>query len=120
MPGPRVHGYVDRKLFGKAYWKVHFRMDLPWRWLGRNHRVLFHDFPTAVAIAREYYPNDYNAQRAALLHIHLDTLCTQDPVFKKQLELLADADIRRRRKGKKKRRKSSKEDAFLWWLRNHV
>jgi len=114
LPGHRVHRYVDRKLFGRSYWKIHVKMDAPWLLLGRTHRVLFHDHATAVAIAQEYYPNDPNAALSASHHIFIDQLCSNDPVFKAQLEFLADKDARERarirkekRNGKKKRKRSN-------------
>jgi hypothetical protein len=75
-------------------------MDKPVVYLGKSHRTLFHDPVTAVGIATELYPGDDNAGWAALFHISLDESCTRDPIFKKQLEMLA-----RKAKKKKKRKK---------------
>jgi hypothetical protein len=61
-------------------------MDAPIVYLGKSHRVLFHDPVTASIIAKECYPNDPKAIAAANLHISLDNLCSRDPLFKKYLE----------------------------------
>ena len=120
MPGHRTHNYVDMKLFGKAYWKLHRKMDLAVFWLGRKHRQLFHDIPTAVFIARDCYPNDPNAEQAAYTHILLDNFCSAYPAWKALLEQLAYADIKRRRrdrqaKSRRGRRRASKlrEEAIV-------
>ena len=89
MPGHRVHSYVDRQLFGKAYWKLHRKMDVAVFWLGKGHRVLYHDPLTAGCIAKTCYPNDPNAEEAAYTHILLDDFCTAYPAWKKLLEQLA-------------------------------
>jgi len=65
-------------------------------------------------IARKLYPGDPLAEKAALVHVQLDWLCSSDPLFKKQLEFLADLDARQRRKARKrgsgkKQTKSSKK-----------
>lgn len=102
MPGLAVHTYVDRLLFGRSYWRVHREMDRPYKYLGKHHRVLFHDPLLAYAIARKQYPNDSNAVAAAQCHILLDNMCSRNPKFKKMLTLLA----KRSRKRKKRRQET--------------
>jgi hypothetical protein len=99
LPGLSVHSYIDRLFFGKSYWRIHRRMDGPVATLGKNHRILYHDPPTACAIARSLYPSDPIAERAAVYHIIVDHLCSQNPSLKRSLERLAKS------RGKKKRRK---------------
>lgn len=106
MPGHRVHLYLDRLLFGRSYYKVHRKMDYAWYYLRRNHRCFGHDRVSAIAIAAESYPGDYNALQAALFHIELDKLCTALPKFKKALEIESKHDATKRRR--KKRSKKSK------------
>jgi len=121
LPGHRVHCFVDRMLFGKTYWKLHRHMDCAVFWLGKNHRRLYHDFATAVIIAKTLYPSDPNNEEAAYTHILLDNFCTAYPVWKTVLEQLAYADARRRRrerqenKTRRGRQKASKtrEEAIL-------
>jgi len=107
VPGHKVHAYVDRQFFGRAYWKMHRKMDIAVFWLGNKHRVLFHDPITAVCIAKSCYPYDKNAEEAAYTHILVDQFCTAYPCLRKLLEELAYADAKRRkqeRQGKKKHR----------------
>ena len=100
MPSHRIHCYVDRMLFGRSFWKLHREIDMPYLFLGRKHRVLFHDGFSSVIIARGLYPGDQEAETAALVHCHIDVMCSEDPFFKKQLEFLADLDAKNRRKAR--------------------
>jgi hypothetical protein len=68
------------------------------KFLGRGHRVLFHDFPSACLIAQKCYPGDPNAIYAACEHIFLDEQCSANPEFKKQLEELAIQSSKNRRR----------------------
>jgi hypothetical protein len=83
-------------------------MDWPYRYWGQRHRVLFHNSLDAMIIAQVQYPGDPNAVLAALVHIELDEMCSNDPYFKRMLKLYADAEKRQKRKtrtgikGKKK------------------
>jgi hypothetical protein len=97
MPGPEVHNYVDRVLFGRSYWRIHSSMDRPYKYIGRYHRVLFHDPLSATLIARKQYPNDPNAIAAAQCHIALDNICSRDRDLKRALERLARMDRKKRR-----------------------
>ena len=109
VPGHRVHRYVDRMLYGRSYWKIHVKMDLPYLVLGSTHRVLFHDPATAAFIAESCYPNDPNAVQAALGHIYLDRLCSNNPNLKVWLELLANKDAQDRAKTRKTRKNRKKK-----------
>jgi hypothetical protein len=103
VPGHKVHTFVDRVFFGKAYFKLHRKMDEPVYWLGKKHRILNHDAATAVCIARCYYPGDKNAEEAAYTHILLDDFCTANPAWKKLLEQLAYTDAKRRKQERQKK-----------------
>jgi hypothetical protein len=110
LPSHKVHCYVDRQIYGKSYWKIHVTMDEPVFILGWKHRVLFHDWISAWAIAEECYPGDSNAVLAALNHIYIDESCSADPVFKADLERLAEIDaIERARARRNKRREKRKK-----------
>lgn len=86
MPGLRTNRFVDLMFLNKSYWRIHRAMDKPVKYLGRTHRVLFHDPISALAIAENFYPGDPDAQTAALLHIEYDMICSADPDYKRQLE----------------------------------
>lgn len=85
-----MHCYMDRKLFGKCYRHIHREMDKPYLILGKKHRVLFHDYYSALVIAEKWYPGELNARLSALFHIRLDEMCSSDPVLKANLEFLAE------------------------------
>jgi len=108
LPGHQAHAFIDRFYFGKAYWKIHKQMDYAWHYWKRDHRRFGHDWVSAVAIARECYPDDENAVEAALLHIQVDDACTADPEYKRMLEMWAKCDAKERRR-EKSRKKSKKK-----------
>jgi len=91
---------------------------MPYLFMGKKHRTLFHDGFSTVAIARKLYPGDPQAEAAALVHVQIDGLCSSDPLFKKQLEFFADVDARKRRQarkenaGLKKRKAPKKREAY--------
>ena len=102
MPSHKIHCYVDRVLFGKSYWRLHRQIDMPFLFLGKNHRVLFHDVFSAVAIAQSLYPGDPRAKESALVHVQIDLICSSNPLFKMQLEYFAEQDAKKRSSRKKK------------------
>lgn len=89
-------------------------MDAPVVYLGKSHRVLFHDYVSAYAIAKDSYPDDPNAVLAAFYHILLDQLCSENPEYKKYLESLEILNkAKRKRKTTKTKQRSKIEDRFL-------
>jgi hypothetical protein len=102
MPSHTVHTYLDKLYFGKAYWKVHKRMDAAWIVCRKGHRRYFHDWISAIAIAEDAYPGDENAIYSALLHIQTDEYCSANPEFRKKLEMVARADAKKRRRRRRK------------------
>lgn len=103
LPGHRVHRYLDRELFGKSYYRIHREMDRPYLFLGKTHRVLFHDPCSALAIAQRWYPGDDNAKLAALFHIYIDNTCSENPSLKAQLKFLANRDAKERASAKRRK-----------------
>ena len=103
-PGWRVHRFVDLVSFGKSYSKIHRKMDEPFVFFGRGHRIFYHDVVSAELIAQECYPNDADAVEAALLHILTDEVCSSDPVFRKLLEKMALLNRPNKRKPRKKKK----------------
>jgi hypothetical protein len=101
MPGHRVHAYVDRTFFGRVYWMVHRDMDWPVYFMKKNHRVYFHEMNSVYAIAQKHYPGDSNAVQSGWLHIQIDEACTNDPIYRAQLEFLAGKDCRERKRTRK-------------------
>ena len=107
MPSHRAHRYLDLTLLGKSYYKLHRAIDAPYVYLGRGHRVLFHDY-TAYAIAADLYPGDQNALWAAWCHLAMDDMCSRHPYIKENLEKMAKFHAKRLR-GKRKRKRKSKK-----------
>jgi hypothetical protein len=97
VPSLRVHCYIDYIYLGRSYPKVHKAMDRPVFVYGRGHRILYHDYFTATAIARREYPFDPDAEKAAVLHIEYDRICSADPVYRSYLEYMAKKAAKERR-----------------------
>jgi len=108
MPSHKIHTYMDWQLFGRSYWRLHRAIDKPYLVFGRRHRIFFHDFPSAVGVARILFPGNYQAEEAAMFHVHLDNMCSQDRFFKRKLEILANSYYRNKRKSGKKREKAKR------------
>jgi hypothetical protein len=105
LPHPRVHSYLDRRNYGKAYWKIHKELDKLTKKHGRYHRTYGHDLLSAVEIARKLYPNDPYAIMAAQDHIIIDEICSRDPEFRLTLEMLEKLDAIQRSRHKRSRRR---------------
>jgi hypothetical protein len=82
---------VDKLFFGKAFGEVHRLIDMPVLWLGRKHRVLFHDYHEAFVLGA-LASTDYRSASAGYLHVWVDKLCSEDKYFKKWLEFSARQD----------------------------
>ena len=124
LPGLEVHCHIDRIYLGRTFPKLHRALDRSVKVLGKRHRVLYHDYASAIVIAKKEYPGDRDAERAAILHIQYDEICSKDPAYRKLLEIKAKeaAEERRRQKafmsmlkGKspKKPRKRKKQQSNL-------
>lgn len=122
MPGWRTHNFIDRIFFGRSYSKIHRKMDEPFKYFGRSHRVLFHDPASAYTIAESCYPGDPNAILAALLHIQCDELCSADPEYRRYLENMEilSRKKKKRRKGKRMTKRVLIEDSLLSDLKKLV
>jgi len=56
MPSRRAHRHYSRQMFGKDFDELHAALDAPSRWLGPNHRRLYHTYSDANALARLAIP----------------------------------------------------------------
>jgi len=74
MPRGRVHDLVAKALLPwvsmRKIRRVNRLMDLPHRWLGEKHRVLFHDLPQVLAL----FGRDPEELAVALVHLALDKM----------------------------------------------
>jgi len=66
----KMHEQLCRSILGNNYTFVHTWKDKPSKWLGKGHRVLFHDAATNMAIG--LVSKDPNAAIAGMLHDWLD------------------------------------------------
>lgn len=114
LPGWRVHTFIDKFYLGKAYPKIHRRIDRPYKYFGRGHRILFHDHASAYCIARDSYPDDPNAVWSAYHHIRIDDLCSKDPEYKKLLEKLEAHSPKKKRKKLTPKRKTPKDSTITY------
>lgn len=89
--------------------------DGPVIYLGKNHRLMFHDTLTASLLAKESCPGDPNAVAAANLHILLDDFCSRNPAFKQYLEQMEI--VQRKKKTRRKRRKRAPKDPLTIFFR---
>ena len=97
MPSRIAHRYYSRQMFGKDFDELHAALDAPSRWLGPNHRRLYHTYWDANVLAR-LVSKDPDAPLAAMCHVLLDEICSNDPAFRSAIELQALYDSRRRRR----------------------
>ena len=109
MPGHDVHLYVDTIFFGRTYPRIHYEMDKMVSYYGYNHRIFFHDEVWARDIALREYPGDLYAILSAWLHILTDNLCTEDPQFRKLLEVRVELAKEERKQAKTLRKQLYKE-----------
>jgi len=91
MPSRKVHEYLSKLFFGKPYGKIHRVLDFPSKWLGRKHRILFHDMFSASLIGMGI-SDDPMAPYVAQYHVIFDEICSEDRDFKIWLEINAQYD----------------------------
>ena len=70
MPDRATHKKFSKLLLGDDCNATHAAIDYPFRFLGRKHRVLFHDPLSAVLIG--YFMDDYKGVASAVLHLAAD------------------------------------------------
>jgi len=70
MPDRDVHRKLSRYLTGDDCNATHAAIDYPFRFLGRGHRVLFHDPLSAMMIG--YIMDRYKGVASAVLHLAAD------------------------------------------------
>jgi uncharacterized metal-binding protein len=83
MPSGKTHEKISKILVGDSCKNVHYLMDLPYKFLGRKHRMLFHDPLSGIVIG--YLAGGEKGVVSALAHIATD-YCSSE--FKKYLKNL--------------------------------
>jgi hypothetical protein len=84
-------------------------MDSAYQFFRGKHRIFWHDPASAYAIGANFYPGDRDAISSGLIPIQIDTMCSENPFFHKQLWLLAKEDANRRKRNKKTKKKSKRK-----------
>lgn len=82
MPDRETHNLFNRLILGRDYNEINALLDAPSKWLGPNHRILFHDKTTPLMVT--LLTGDPKAGVAAFLHIYLDEL--QDKLRARRLK----------------------------------
>src|SRR6267143_257018 len=100
MPSRRAHRWITKRALGKSYDNVHATIDLPFFWLGRSHRKLFHSYGEAMLIGAMVTRGDPLGAVAGLLHVLTDEVGSRNPEAKQILEALARLDSKRNRSHK--------------------
>jgi hypothetical protein len=92
-------------------------MDLPFHWLGRSHRKLFHNYSDAALLGAIVTKGDPKGAIAGILHVLTDEVATGNPDVKRILEGMArlDSILNRRYKARTRRRKSHRRPPSYPW-----
>ena len=116
-PSRRVHKWLTKKVLGKDYDTVHSMIDLPFHWLGRSHRKLFHSPLEAMLIGAWVTKGDPRGAVAGLLHVLTDEAGSRNPEAKRILEAFAKFDSKLNRRARtrlRKRRSRRRTQPYSW------
>ena len=80
MPSREVHKIISKIITGYDCDKTHAAIDWPVKYLGRNHRILFHDPISAFIIG--YFCNGPEGAASGIAHIATDYLTSK---YKKKI-----------------------------------
>jgi hypothetical protein len=86
MPSSSVHRKTSKILLGTPCNRTNKAIDYPVRFLGKGHRILFHDPLTAATVG--YVADGYDGALAGILHLTIDKICSKYPFIKKILEYI--------------------------------
>jgi len=70
MPERIVHKKISKLLLGSSCERTHKAIDYPVKYLGKKHRILFHDPISAMVIG--FLFDGYEGAASGLLHIVAD------------------------------------------------
>jgi hypothetical protein len=108
VPKHKTHRHFARSVLGKAYREVDRQIDLPYIWLGRKHRALFHTYYEAFCVGY-ITSGEWKGALAGVYHVWLDRKCSEDPRFKKFINWTAKEDARFKNEMRKFRNKMIRE-----------
>lgn len=111
VPSHKFHVFMDRQLFGRSFRRLHKALDKPYAVFGRKHRIFFHDYWSAIEVAKRICPGDPTAIQAATIHVYLDEQCSTDRNFHKFLKWQSEEDARQRKLTRKNRLSGQKRQS---------
>jgi hypothetical protein len=83
VPSRKVHERISKILVGSSCEHVHYLLDFPYKFLGKKHRILFHDPISAILIG--YLIEGYKGVISALAHIATDYFSSEIKKYLKNL-----------------------------------
>ncbi|MDI6798472.1 MAG: hypothetical protein QMD12_00510 [Candidatus Aenigmarchaeota archaeon] len=83
MPNRNIHKKISRAIVNDSCERVHYLIDLPYKFLGRKHRILFHDPISAVIVG--YLTGGKKGTISALTHIATDYCMSELDKYLKNL-----------------------------------
>jgi len=86
MPDHRVHKKISKLLLEKDCELTHSVIDYPVRFLGENHRILFHDPLSASVIG--FISDGYVGVFAGLLHLATDKYFPKSQIVRRLIDYL--------------------------------
>jgi len=94
MPDREIHRYISTLFTGKSHDEIHKVLDGPVKFLGRKHRVLFHN-PTEAAMIG-YRLAGVEGALVALMHVTVDQVCSRDKKLERMMRKMRHESRRRR------------------------
>lgn len=85
MPSRYYHEKLSKILTGKKCERTHLLIDYPSRFLGKNHRILFHD---VSALVIGFLSDGTEGGISALSHIALDKVYSKSKIMRKMIKYL--------------------------------
>jgi hypothetical protein len=86
MPSRYKHKKLSKILVGYSCERTHKIIDYPVRFLGKKHRIFFHDPTSALIIG--FLSDGLNGSISALAHIALDEAYSKNKLFKQFIDYL--------------------------------
>ena len=86
MPDGYIHRKISKILLGESCRKTNKAIDYPVKILGKNHRILFHDPLSALAIG--FILDGYSGAFSALLHLAADEYFSKNKNVGRLIEYL--------------------------------
>jgi hypothetical protein len=86
MPSRYKHKKFSKLLIGYPCDKTHKVIDYPVKFLGKNHRMLFHDPISALAIG--FLLDGQKGSLSALTHLFLDEVYSRNKILRKVIDYL--------------------------------